>query len=119
MSGGGTFFSSPPFTIGCLGSLPGRHGRYVQHAIEVGPEPAVPVALTLHELYKVPLLEKVQVALDRPGAAREAPGQGLHAGPAQAGLVVRVVCEGAVGGDHLRGDSCQDQVLNLGYARES
>ena len=64
MSGGGTFFSSPPFTpftftSGCLGSLPARHGRYVQHAIDVGPEAAVPVALALHKLYEAPLLEKV------------------------------------------------------------
>ena len=91
MSGGGTFFSSPPFMLGCLGSLPGRHGRYVQHAIEVGPEPAVPVALALHELYKAPLLEKVQVALDRPGASGEPPGQGIHARPAQPRLVVGVI----------------------------
>jgi hypothetical protein len=64
MSGGGAFFSSPPFTpftftSGCLGSLPARHGRYVQHAIDVGPEAAVPVALALHKLYEAPLLEKV------------------------------------------------------------
>ena len=64
MSGGGTFFSSPPFTpftftSGCLGSLPARHRRYVQHAIDVSPEAAMPVALALHKLYEAPLLEKV------------------------------------------------------------
>ena len=120
MSGGGTFFSSPPFTpftftSGCLGSLPARHGRYVQHAIDVGPEAAVPVALALHKLYEAPLLEKVQVALDRPGASGEPPRQGIHAGPAQARLVVGVIGEGAVGGDHLCRDPGEYQVTNLRY----
>ena len=118
MSGGGTFFSSPPFTpftftSGCLGSLPARHRRYVQHAIDVGPEAAVPVALALHKLYEAPLLEKVQVALDRPGASGEPPGQGIHAGPAQARLVVGVIGEGAVGWDHLCRDPGEYQVTNL------
>ena len=71
-----------------LDSLPARHGRYVQHAIDVGPEAAVPVALALHKLYEAPLLEKVQVALDRPGASGEPPRQGIHLGPAQATLLL-------------------------------
>src|SRR5215217_6701501 len=99
MSGGGAFFSSPLLTTNSLGSLPGRRRRYMHHAIEVGPEPAMPVALALHKLYEAPLLEKMQVALDRPWASGEPPGQGIHAGPAQARLVVGVIGEGAVGGD--------------------
>ena len=59
MSGGGAFFSSPPLATNYLGFLPGRRRRYVQHAINVGPEAAVPVALALHKLYEAPLLEKV------------------------------------------------------------
>ena len=120
MSGGGTFFSLPPFfspftfTSCCLGSLPGRHGRYVQHPVDVGPEAAVPVALALDKLYEASLLEKVQVALDRPGASGEPPGQGIHARPAQATLVVGVIGEGAVGGDHLRRDPSEHEVADLG-----
>src|SRR5215211_4700173 len=119
MSGGGTFFSSPPFTpftftSGCLGSLPARHRRYVQHAIDVGPEAAVPVALALHKLYEAPLLEKVQVALDRPGASGEPTRQGIHAGPAQPRLVVGVIGEGAVGGITSVGTPASTRSLILG-----
>ena len=120
MSGGGAFSSSPLLTPSyLLGCLPGRSRRYVYHPVEVSPEAPMPIAFALDELDKALLLQEVQVALDGPGAARKPLGECLHARPAQAGLVVRVVCEGAVGGDDLCGDSCQDQVLNLGYARES
>ena len=73
MSGGGTFFSSPLLTTSSLGPLPGRRRHYVHHPIQVGPEPAVPVALALHEFHEAPLLEKVQVALDGPWASGEPP----------------------------------------------
>ena len=59
MSGGGTFFSSLPLASNSLGPLPSRRRRYVQQAVDVGPEAAVPVALALHKLYEAPLLEKV------------------------------------------------------------
>ena len=59
MSGGGTFFSSPPLASNSLGPLPSRGRRYVQHPVDVGPEAAVPVALALHKLYEAPLLEQV------------------------------------------------------------
>ena len=119
MSGGKAFFSSPLLTTTTTTSLgplsPGRRYRYVHHSIEVGPKASMPVALALHELYKALLLEKVQVALDRPGATGEPPGQGLHARPAQARLVVGVVGEGAVGGDYLCRDPCEHEVADLGY----
>src|SRR5215213_9421562 len=116
MSGGGTFFSSPPpaTTTNALGPLPSRCRRYVHHPVDVGPEPAVPVALALHKLYEAPLLEKVQVALDGPWASGEPPGQGIHAGPAQARLVVGVIGEGAVGGDRLCRDPGEHEVTDLG-----
>jgi hypothetical protein len=44
----------------------------------------------------------VQVTLDCPRASGEPSGKGLHARPAQAGLVVRVISECAVGRDNLR-----------------
>ena len=64
MSGDGTFRSSPPFTHftftnGCVSSLPASHGGYMQHEIDVGPKPAVPVALAFNELYEAPILKKV------------------------------------------------------------
>ena len=60
MSGGGAFFSSAPLATNSLSALPARrHCRYVQHAIDVGSEPAVPVALALHKLYEAPLLKEV------------------------------------------------------------
>jgi hypothetical protein len=61
----------------------------------------------------------VQVALYGSWASGEPSSQSLHARPAQAGLVVGVVRQGAVGGDHLGGDPRQDQVVNLGYAGKS
>src|SRR5215210_6784219 len=93
MSGGGSFYSSSLFaTISCLlGSLTRRRSRYVQHTIDVGSESAVPVTFALDELYEALLLEKVQVALDSPRASREPPRQGLHAGPAEPGLVVGII----------------------------
>src|SRR5215212_502902 len=119
VSGGGTSLSSSCLGTRCLGPFPGRRGRYVQHAVDVRAKAPVPVALALDELDEALLLEEVQVALNRPRAARETLGQGLHARPAQASLVVRVVCEGAVGGDHFSGDPRHDQVVYLGYSRES
>ena len=60
MSGGGTFFSSSPLATNSLSALPGRrHGRYVQHPVDVGPEATVPVALALHKLYEAPLPEQM------------------------------------------------------------
>jgi hypothetical protein len=51
VSGGGMFLYSSPFVItSLLGSLPGRGGDYVQHAIDVSPELPVSVALALNEL---------------------------------------------------------------------
>jgi hypothetical protein len=51
MSGDVMFLNSSPFVItSLLGSLTGRGGDYVQHAIDVSPEPPVPVALALCEL---------------------------------------------------------------------
>jgi hypothetical protein len=82
--------------------------------VEVSPEPTVPVALALDELDQALLLEQMQVALDSSRASGEPSSQGLHARPAQAALVVRVVREGAVGGDNLGGDPRQDQVVDLG-----
>ena len=116
MSGGGVFFTSPLFTISyLLDCLPGRSRRYMNHAVEVSAEAPVPIALALHELDQALLLQEVQVALDGPWASGETSGQGLHAWPAQAGLVVGEIGEGAVGGYHLRGNACQDQVVDLGY----
>ena len=119
MSGGGTVFSTPSTsessTGGSGGPLSGRRCRYMDDPVDVGPEPTVPVALALDELYEALLLEQMQVALYGPGASGEPSSEGLHARPAQAGLVVRVIGEGAVGGDHLRGHPRQDQVVYLGY----
>jgi hypothetical protein len=56
----------------------------------------------------------VQVALDRPGASGEPPGQGLHARPAKPRLVVGVIGQGTVGRDHLRRDPGEYQVTDLG-----
>lgn len=120
MSGGRTYFFSPPLTVSYpLGCLLGRRGRYVNNPVEVSAKSPMPVALALDELDEALLLEQVQVALDGPRAARETLGEGLHAGPAEAGFVVGVVCEGAVGGDHLCGYSRQDQVAYLRYTGES
>src|SRR5215210_4287280 len=106
--GGGTPLFRPP---------PGRGGGDdVQDPVEVGPEAAPPVAPALDELHQAPLLEQVQVALDRPGAPGEPPGEGLHPRPAQAALVVGVVGQGAVGGYRLGGDPRHDQVV---YLRDS
>ena len=79
----------------------------------------MPVALALDELNEALLFEQVQVALDGPRASGEPSGEGLHTGPAQAGPVVGVVCEGAVGRDNLRGNPRQNQVVNLGYTGKS
>src|SRR5829696_9301023 len=123
MSGGGAFFSSPPSIFGSSdgsgGPLPGCRCRYVHYPVEISAEAPVPVAPALDELDQALLLQEVQVTLDRPGASGEPPCQGLHARPAQSGLVVRVIGEGAVGGYHLRGHPRQDQVVDLGYAGES
>ena len=100
--------SSPSFATGRLCPLPSCRCRYVNQSVEIGSEPAVPVAPALDELYETLLLQEVQVTLDRPGASGEPSSEGLHARPAQAGLVVGVIGEGAVGGDHLRGDPRQD-----------
>lgn len=118
MSGGGTFFSSPLLTTNSLSSLPGRRRRYVHQAVEIGPEPTVPVALALHELEETLLLKKVQVALDRPWASGEPPRQGIHARPAQPRLVVRVIRQGTVRGDHLRRDPGEHEVADLGDSRK-
>src|SRR5215210_1855811 len=116
MSGGGAFLSSPFFATGPLGYLhPGRCSRYVHHPVDVGPEAPVPVAFALHELHEAPFLEQVQVALDGPRTSGETTGEGLHTRPAEAGLVVGVISEGAVGGNYLRGYPSQDQVVDLGY----
>ncbi len=56
--------------------------------------------------------------LDRAYRSAKGLGEGLHLGPAQAGLVVGVVCEGAVGGDRLCRDPGLYEVAHLGYARE-
>ena len=53
------------------------------------------------------------MALDGPGASGEPLGQGLHTRPAQAGSVVRVIGEGAVGGDRLRGDPREYEIAYL------
>jgi len=115
MSGGRTCSCVSPLSASCPGPFTGRSGHYVQHSVEVSTEAPVPVALALDELYEALLLQEVQVTLYGPGASGEPSGQGLHTRPAQASLVVGVVCEGAVGGDHLRGDPRQDQVVDLGY----
>jgi hypothetical protein len=89
MSGGRTFFTSPPFAItSCLSPLPGGRSRYVQHSIDVSPEATMPIAFALDELDEALLLQEVQVALDSPRASGEPPRQGLHAGPAEAVFVV-------------------------------
>ena len=56
--------------------------------------------------------------LDRPDRETQDSSQGLHLRPAQARLVVGVVGEGAVCGDHLRGDPGLHEVAHLGYARK-
>ncbi len=119
MSGGGTFLSSSYLGLGFLGPSPSRSGRYVQHPVDVRAEAPMPIAPALDELYESPLLEEVKVSLDGSGASGEPSGQGLHARPAEAGLVVGVICEGAVGRDHLRGNPREYQIAYLGYARKS
>ena len=56
--------------------------------------------------------------LDRADRAAQGLGEGLHLGPAKAGLVVGVVGEGAVGGDCLCRDPGFYEVVHLGYARK-
>lgn len=95
MSGGGAFFPSSPAEeapFGFLGTLPGRRSDDVYYPIEVASEAPSSIPLSLHELDQTQLLEEVKVSLDGPGTPGEPPGQGLHAGPAEAGLVVGVVC---------------------------
>jgi hypothetical protein len=87
----------------------------MKHSVEVGAVPP-PQPPTLDELDQAELLQHMQVPLDGPYRTAQGPGQGLHLGPAQAGLVVGVVCEGAVGGDRLCRDSGQDQIAHLWYA---
>jgi hypothetical protein len=89
----------------------------MEHPVNVGAIPS-PQSATLDELYEAKLFEQVQVPLDGPYRSAQGFGQGLHLGPAQAGLVVCVVGEGAVGGDCLRGDSGLYEVAHLGYARK-
>ncbi len=59
------------------------------------------------------------MTLDRPGASGEPSSESLHARPAQAGLVVGVICEGTVGGDHLRGHPREYEIAYLGDASKS
>jgi hypothetical protein len=75
MSGGGMFLSSPPLTVSyLLGCLPGGSRRYMNHPVEVSAEAPVPISPPLNELNEALLLQKVQVTLDSPRAAREPPG---------------------------------------------
>jgi hypothetical protein len=72
----------------------------VHDAVGVASEAATPTP-TLHELDQAEVLKMVQVALNRPGRAPEDHGQGGHTRPAQARLIVGVIGERGVGGDHL------------------
>jgi hypothetical protein len=60
----------------------------VNHPVEVSTEAPVPVALALDKLYEALLLQEMQVTLDGPRASRKTAGEGLHARPAQARLIV-------------------------------
>ena len=119
VSGGGPFFSLPLPARNLLHALPrlGRH--YVNHPVDVGPKPPVPVALALDKLDEALLLEEVQVALDGSGGAGKPSSQGLHPRPAEASLVVGVVGEGCVGGDDLGWHPRQNEVLDLRDTGES
>ena len=89
--------------------------HYVEYAVDVRAVPT-PQAAALDELYEAKLLEEVEVPLYGPHRSAQGLCQGFHLGPAQAGLVVGVVGEGAVGGDRLCRDSGLYEVTHLGYA---
>ena len=57
--------------------------------------------------------------LDGADRTSQDPGEGLHLGPAEAGFIVGVVAEGAVGGDRFGRDPGLDQVVDLGYTGKS
>src|SRR5918994_7497891 len=89
----------------------------MKHPVDVRAVPP-PQASALDELYEAKLLEQVEVPLDRAHRPAQGLSQGLHLGPAEAGLVVGVVGERAVGWDRLGRDSGLYEVPHLGYARE-
>src|SRR5918997_7084063 len=89
----------------------------MEYAVDVRAVPP-PQAPALDKLYEAQVLKEVEVPLDGADRAAQGVGQGLHLGPAQAGLVVGVVGDGAVGGDRLCRDSGLYEVAHLGYARE-
>ncbi len=91
----------------------------MHHPVEVSPEPSVPVALALHELHEPLLLQEVQMALDGSRTSGEALGERLHARPAEARSVVRVIGERAIGGDHLGRNPREHEVAHLRYKGKS
>jgi hypothetical protein len=89
----------------------------MKHPVDVRAIPS-PQTPTLDELYEAQFLEQVQVPLYGPHGPAQGLGEGLHPGPAEAGLVVGVVGEGAVGGYRLCRDPGLCEVAHLGYARK-
>jgi hypothetical protein len=79
---------------------------------------STPQASAFDEFDQAELLKEVEVPLYGPYGPAQGLCQGLHLGPAQAGLVVSVVCKGAVGGYCLCRDPGLHEVAHLGYARK-
>src|SRR3954467_15173647 len=99
MSGGWGFFcSSFPPTL-CY--LRNNLSCDVQNAVDIGAKPAMRIPLPFHKLNQSLLLQKVQMALNRPWAAGEFGSQCLHPRPTESSFVVAVVSQGAVGWDHF------------------
>ena len=89
----------------------------MEHPVDVRAVPT-PQTPTLDELYEAKFFEEVQVPLYGPHGPAQGLGEGFHLGPAEAGLVVGVVGEGAVGGYRLSRYPGLYEGAHLGYARE-